>query len=286
MHLFGQKLLMSAIGNALDEVAEIFAHLLRQIKPEFLLQEIADAALARLAVDADDVAVVLAPDIFRIDIKVRHIPELRMLLLAPLHALGDRVLMRARESGEDQLARIRLTRVDTHARHALVKLDKLGHIGKVQLGIDAEREEVHGKRHDVRVARALTVAEERALDALRSRQDAQLRIRHAATAVVVRMQGQSDGVAVLEILRNIGDLHAIDMRHRKLHGHGDVDDGRALRLRLPDVEHGVANFKRILRLRAREALGRILEAVVSACLRRKLRKEIRSLDGNLFDLFF
>ena len=194
--------------------------------------------------------------------------------------------MRAGESGEDQLARIRLTRVDAHARHALVKLDKLGHVGKVQLGIDAEREEVHGKRHDVRIARALTVAEKRALDALRARQDAQFRIRHAAAAVIVRMQGQSDGVAVLEILRNIGDLHAIDMRHRKLHGHGDVDDCRALRLRLPDVEHGIADLKSILRLRAREALGRILEAVVGACLRRKLGEEVRSLDGNLFDLFF
>ena len=100
------------------------------------------------------------------------------------------------------------------------------------------------------------------------------------------MKRQLDGVAVLEVLRNIGDLHTVDVRHGELHGHGDVDDRRPIRFRLPDVEHGVANFKRILRLRTREALGRILEAVVGACLRRKLGEEVRSLDGNLLDLFF
>ena len=96
--------------------------------------------------------------------------------------------MRAGERGEDELACVRLARADLHAREALVRLDELRHIGEIELRVDAEREHVHADRHDVDVARALAVPEERALDAVSTREQAHLRVGDAAAAVVVRMQ--------------------------------------------------------------------------------------------------
>ena len=54
--------------------------------------------------------------------------------------------------------------------------------------IDTECEHIHCHRDDVHVARALPVAKERPLDAIRPRQETHLRIRNAAAAVVVRME--------------------------------------------------------------------------------------------------
>ena len=192
--------------------------------------------------------------------------------------------MRAGECGKDKLARIRLARADLHARQALVRLDKLRHVGEIELRVDAEREHVHADRHDVDVARALAVAEERALDAVRAREQAHLRVGDAAAAVVVRMQREHDAVAVLEVLVHVGDLHAEHMRHAHLDRRGQVDDGLVVRRRLPDIEHGVADLERVLRLRTRETLRRILEPVVRARLLGELLQEFRAVDGHLLDL--
>ena len=61
---------MPAVGHGLDAVAEILAHLLRHADAVLLLHDITDTAPARLAVDADDIAVVRAPDILRVNVEV------------------------------------------------------------------------------------------------------------------------------------------------------------------------------------------------------------------------
>ena len=76
------------------------------------------------------------------------------------------------------------------------------------------------------------------------------------------------------------------MRHAHLDRRGQVDDGLVVGRRLPDIEHGVADLERILRLRAREALWRILETVIRARLFRELFEELRAIDGHLLDFLF
>ena len=172
-----------------------------------------------------------------------------------------------------------------HARDALVHLDEFWHVREVELRVNAEREHVHGHRDEVDVARALAVAEQRALDAVRTGQHAHLGISYAAAAVIVRMQREDDIVAVLEVLVHVSDLRREDVRHAHLDGRRQVDDGLAVSRRFPDIEDGIADLKCVLRLRAREGLRRILEAVVCTSLFRQLLQELCTIDSHLLDLF-
>ena len=87
-------------GNTLalfhfDKVAKILAHVLRHGHAVFLLHDEPHAALAGLAVDANDVGPIFPPDILGIDGKIRYRPTAGILLLPSFHPLGDGVLMRA-----------------------------------------------------------------------------------------------------------------------------------------------------------------------------------------------
>jgi hypothetical protein len=66
-----------------------------------------------------------------------------------------------------------------HVGAAFVDLDDPGHVGEVELRVDALRVDVHRHRHDVHVAGALAVAEQRALDAVRAGQEPELAGRDA-----------------------------------------------------------------------------------------------------------
>ena len=120
---------MLVVRYFLDEVAEVFAHLLRHVDAVILFHDETYAALAGLAVDADDVGIVRAAHIMRIDVQVRAGPVLFVVFLAEVHALG--------ESGEDQLSSIRLTRMDMHAGHSFIRFHQFGHVREIQARVDA-----------------------------------------------------------------------------------------------------------------------------------------------------
>src|SRR6185436_20784009 len=94
---------------ALHERAELHLHTARHDDAMIALEQIRDAALAGLAVHAND-AVVGTTQVRWIHRDVRHFPD-RVLALYG-HALLDRVLVRARERGEDQVAHVRVARMD------------------------------------------------------------------------------------------------------------------------------------------------------------------------------
>ncbi len=66
-HFLDAQLAVLVIADILDAVAQILAHLGRRVVAVVLLQQEPDAALAALAVDADDVGVVGAADIVGVD---------------------------------------------------------------------------------------------------------------------------------------------------------------------------------------------------------------------------
>ena len=108
----------------------------------------------------------------------------------PLHALGDRVLMRAGEGGKHQRAAVRLALIDVHAGDPFVHLADVRQVGELQLRVHALGVHVQRERDDVYVAGAFAVAEQRPLNAVRARQQPHFRIRHGAAAVVVRGGGR------------------------------------------------------------------------------------------------
>ena len=157
-------------------------------------------------------------------------------------------------------------------------------IGEIELRIHAEGEHIHRHRDDVHVARALPVTEECALDTVCTREQPHLRICYAAAAVVVRVEGEDDAVTVFQPLVDVGNLHPVDMRHRHLHRRRQIDDRLAVGRRLPHVEHGVADLKGILRLRARKAFGRVFKPIVRARLLCQLLEKLCAVHGDLEDL--
>ena len=253
-----------AVGNALDGVPEVLAHARGQVVAVAALQHVADAALARLAVDADDVALVLPADVRRVDGQIRHRPPLGRVLLAPAHALGDGVLVPARERREHQLPGVGLPLIDVHARHVLIGLHQLRHVFQVQARVHALRVHVQRNGQYVRVAGALAVAEQRALHAVRARQQAHLRVRDGAAAVVVRVQRHNHVLPAVQVVAHVLNLVGVHVRHGQRHRRRQIDDHRPLGRGLPNVQHRVAHLGGKLRLRAGERLRRVFKPDVAA----------------------
>ena len=153
-------------------------------------------------------------------------------------------------------------------------------------GIDALREEIEAERHEAHIAGALAIAEEAAFHAIGARHHAELRGRHAAAAVVVRMKREHDAVAPGEVAMHPLDLVGVDVGGRHLHRGRQIDDRLALRRRLPHVEHGVADVLGEIELGSGEALRRVLERPLGVgLLRGTVTHDLRGVDGDLPDAF-
>ena len=74
-----------------------------------LFQDPGDAALAGLAVDPDN-GFIVAAEIARVDRQIGYVPIFVIALFLRRETFLDRVLMRTGESGEYQLASIRMAR--------------------------------------------------------------------------------------------------------------------------------------------------------------------------------
>src|SRR6266853_2697027 len=128
-------LLAGAVGPVLDDAAEFDLKRARQLETVVGLQQIGDASLPRLAVDADH-RLVGAAEILWIDWEVGHFPELVVALRQRLEALFDRVLVRARKRRVNQLAGIGMAGMHRQPVAILDRLDDRIDVGDGQLGIN------------------------------------------------------------------------------------------------------------------------------------------------------
>jgi hypothetical protein len=134
--LGGADLAAMRVGVPWTTRGELDLQAARHDDAVFGLQQIGDAALARLAVDADH-RVVAAADVGRVDRQVGHVPERIRLLHGK--ALLDGVLVRAGEGREHEIADVGMARVD---RQLAAVLDSAGDgvdVRKVEARVDALR---------------------------------------------------------------------------------------------------------------------------------------------------
>src|SRR5262244_4306406 len=192
-HVGGTDLGAAVLRDVLDGLRELDLEPAGQVEAVLGLHDEGDAALARLAIDADD-RLVGPAHVLGIDGEIRHFPDL-VVLGQGLHALLDGVLVRPREGGVHEVAHVWMPRVHGKAVAVLGDPTQPVDVGDVELRIDALGEEVHGQADDVHVPRALAVAEQRALDAVGAREHPQLRRGHRAAAVVVGVKRQHEAVA-------------------------------------------------------------------------------------------
>src|SRR5712671_7870293 len=163
-------LLASAVGPVLDDAAEFDLKRARQLQTVVGLQQIGDAALPRLAVDADH-RLVSAAEILWIDWEIGHFPERVVALCQRLEALVDRVLVGARKRRVYQFAGIGMTWMHRQSVAILDRLDDRIDVSDAQLGINTLAEEIQCQGHEIDIAGSFAIAEQSALDPLGAGQD-------------------------------------------------------------------------------------------------------------------
>ena len=131
-------------------------------------------------------------------------------------------------------------------------------VADVEFGVDPLREEIERQVHDVHVARALPVAEKRALDAVGAREDAEFGGGDPGAPVVVRVQREHDAVATVHVTKEPLDRVGVEIRRVHLDRRREVQDQRPIGRRIDDLDHRVADLERVVELGAGEALGRVL----------------------------
>jgi hypothetical protein len=249
------------LHDALDHAGELDLQPARQVQAVVELHDVGDPALAGLAIDPDHRFVAPA-HVVRVDGEVGHLPRV-VVLAQRLEALLDRVLVRAREGGVDEIAHVRVARVHRQPVAVLHRAPGGVDVGEVQLRVHALAEEVQRERDHVHVAGALAVAEERALDPIRARHHPQLGGGHRGAPVIVGVERQDDALALPDMAQEPLDLVGVDIGSRHLHGGGEIEDHPPVRRGLPHVHHRLADLHREVELGAGEALGRVLPAHVA-----------------------
>ena len=157
-------------------------------------------------------------------------------------------------------------------------------VGDVQLGVDAVHEQVHRQRHDVDVAGAFAVAEERALHPIGARHHAELGGRDGAPPVVVRVQRDDHRVALLDRAAEPLDHVAVHVGGVALDRRRQVEHDRVVGRRLHHVHHRFAHLDGELGLGQCEALRRVLVADLRVARRvLELAAQLRSVDRDVDD---
>ena len=245
-----------AVGLLLHRAAELDLQPARQVELVLGLHHVGDAALAGLAVDADD-GLVGAADVLGVDRQVRRLPGVLAdrvpgalgLLLEGLEALLDGVLVGAGERRVDEVARVGVARVHRQLGAVLHRATDLVDVGEVDLRVDALAEQVHPQGHQADVAGALAVPEQAALDAVGAGHHGQLGRGDGRAAVVVRVQADRRVLAPGELPGEPLDLVGVHVGRRDLDGGRQVQDDLAAVVGLPDVGDRLADLQRERRAR-------------------------------------
>src|ERR1019366_8042313 len=247
------------LAMPLAHMAELALQPPRQVQVVVALHDVGHAALARLRIDPD--ARLIGPaDVPGIDRQVRHRPRqlahrlsgLRRSPLKIVEALLYRVLMRSGERRVDQVAGIRVPLVHVDAGAVLGSAADIVDVGEIDHRVDALAVEIQPERHQVDVARALTVAEQAPLDALGAGQYRQLGVRGGGAPVVVGVHRQADVLAPAQVPAHPLDLVGVDVGRGALDRAGQVEHDLAVRARLPDVHHRLADLQREIELGVHE----------------------------------
>src|SRR5690606_29204171 len=192
----GADLAAVGVRLLLDDAGELDLEAARQVQAVLGPQQVGHAALPGLGVHADH-GLVGAAEVLGVHGQVGDAPDdvvdlLAGLLRVDLHALQallDRVLVRAGEGGEHEVAAVGAALGDGHLVAVLDGAAHLVEVGEVDLRVDALAEQVQAQGHEVHVAGPLAVAEQAALDTVGAGEVAELGRGDAGAAVVVGVQG-------------------------------------------------------------------------------------------------
>ena len=190
--------------------------------------------------------------------------------------------MTAGESGEYELSCVGMARMDRQLRAFTSHRANLIHVREIQQRVHALTVEIHRHGHDVHVAGALAIAQQRAFHPVRTRHHAELGGGDRAAPVIVGVQGDDQRVTIFNLITEPLDLICIDIRRAHFNRSGQVDDDRPIRGRRQHLVHRIADRYGEIHLRAGKALGTVLKHPL--CFRARvcgLFNQARTIDGNI-----
>ena len=160
------KLFMLVIRNSFCGISHCLTHFRRKVKTEFGLKDISYAAFTGLAVDADNICVIISSHICRIDRKIRNIPVIRILVISPVHTLGNCILMRAGKCGKYKCTTVRTSFAYFHSGTFFIYFTDMRHIREVKFWIYTLRIHIHTKCNNIYISGTLTVSKQSTLDSV------------------------------------------------------------------------------------------------------------------------
>ena len=240
-------------------------HRLGHVIAVVVIHDERSAALAGLAVDADD-RLIFAAHVGGIDRQIRNLPIRRLGFAHVLVTFVNRVLMRTGESGEGQLASIWPALRHVHLGAALVNLADMIDMREIEHRVNALSVHIQRDGDDIEVACAFAVAEQRALDPVGARQHGEFRASHARAAVVVRMNGDDRRVTVGQMTDEVLNLVGVGVGRAHFHRVGQVENDGIFFRRAERLHDLMADIHGKIHFRAGEGLRRIFIAEVCAGL--------------------
>ena len=181
------KLFMKVIRNTLGCVTHCLTHFGRKVQTVFCFQNVAYAAFARLAVDTDNICIIITSNICGINWQIRNCPAVRIFFLDPVHTFGNCILMGTRKCCKNKCSTVWTSLSNCHSRATLIHLADVRHIGEVKLRIYSLGIHVHSKCYNINITSTLSVSKKSSLDAVCSGKNSHFRICHTTTSVIVRM---------------------------------------------------------------------------------------------------
>ena len=179
-----------------------------------------------------------------------------------VEALINGILVRPRERGKHQVTAVRVALGHSQLVAIFDGASDFIDVGEIDLRINALCQHVQPQRDQAHVARALTVAKQAALDAVRSCHEPQFSSGDARSAVIVRVQRDDDGITTVQVAVHPFDRVRVHVGRRHLHRRGQINDDGVLRGGIHDLDDGIADFLGIGHLSAGVGLGGILPAPV------------------------
>ena len=242
----------AAIGHLLNDLAKLDLQAAWQFHAEIVFHDVGNTTFARLTIDANH-SLVIAAKIGGVNGKVGDIPNPFIACALGLQAFADRVLVRARESREHELADIRMARVDGQAVAVFDGTADSIYIREIQTRVNSLREEIEGNGHNIDVAGAFSVAEKGALNAICASEHAQLGCRNSTAAVVMRMDAKRNLLALGVVTMEVFDLIREDIGHGHLDGCRQIHNDRLAGDTFPDIVYAKADLDSEVEFGAGEA---------------------------------
>ena len=207
--LFFQFVAVS-IRGCLDDCAKFRVHFFRQAVTAGMFQHKGCAALAGLAVNADN-GFIFTVNICRINWQIRYFPIRSFGSFHIIVAFADGILMGAGKSGKGKFAGIGLAFMHVHFGAFFVNIFNFQNITEIKLRVYTLSEHIECNCYKVKVAGTLAVAEQRAFHTFCACHDGKFCRSNCRAAVIMRMNAYDSSFPVMQVFAEVFNLVGISV---------------------------------------------------------------------------